>query len=132
MNQKKFITFKILISIFVVLTTLIAFSYNNFVLALAGIIIGMLFMFLVRKKTKTIIIDERIELMSGKASKATYGITTMVFAVLSIIFILTGRRTDIIYYQALGFTFSYITLFSIAIYSISYKYYQKFYGGNEK
>lgn len=132
MNYKKFLTLKILISIFVATTVLIAFSLNNFMLAIAGMIIGMLFMILVRKKTKAVIVDERIELMSGKASRATYGITTLAFAILSIIFILSGRRTDVLYYEIIGLTFSYITLFCIAIYSISYKYYQKKYGGNEK
>lgn len=128
MNYKQFKRMRVLATSFVSATVAIAVVYNNIILALAGVLIGMLFLFLVRKKTKAILVDERIQSIGGRAARLTYTILTITIAFLSLIFIGSGRRTGEANYEMLGVILSYITLFSLALYSLSYKYISKKYG----
>lgn len=128
MNYKQFKRMKALTASFVSATVAIAVIYNNIILALVGVVIGILFLFLVRKKTKAVLVDERIQNISGRAARLTYTILTITIAFLSLIFILGGRRLGEPNYETLGIIFSYIALFSMALYSLSYKYFSKKYG----
>ena len=65
----------------------IAATTNNFYLAITGILIGILFMFLVKKGVKEVIVDERIISISGQASRMTYVIVTMFSAILGLFLI---------------------------------------------
>ncbi|MFC1700682.1 DUF2178 domain-containing protein [Patescibacteria group bacterium] len=132
MTYKTFKKIKILITSFVAATVAIAVVYNNMALSLAGVIIGLLFLTLVKRKTKAVLTDERIHKISNQAAKITYIILTSLTGFLSIIYILDNRRTGNINAEMLGITLSYITLFSLALYSISYKYYSKKYGDDEQ
>ncbi|MDD4995987.1 MAG: DUF2178 domain-containing protein [Patescibacteria group bacterium] len=128
MNYQQFKRIKILTTSFVSATVAVAVVYNNIILALAGVIIGMIFLFFVRKKTKIILVDERVQNIAGQAARLTYVILTMTIAFLSLIFLGSGRRMNNINYETLGVILSYTTLFSIALYSLSYKYISKKYG----
>jgi uncharacterized membrane protein len=128
MNYKQFKRMKLLIAFFISVTVAIAVVFNNLVLALAGVSIGILFLFLVRKKTKAVLIDERIQTIGGRAARLTYTILTITIAFLSLVFIGTGRRTGEADYETLGIILSYVALFSLALYSLSYKYFSKKYG----
>jgi uncharacterized membrane protein len=128
MNYKQFKRMRILTASFVSATVAIAVVYNNVILALAGVFIGMLFLFLVRRKTKAVLVDERIQSIGGRAARLTYTILTITVGFLSLIFIMTGRRTGEANFEMLGVILSYIALFSLALYSLSYKYFSKKYG----
>lgn len=128
MNYKQFKKMKVLTASFASAIVAIAVVYNNIILALAGVLIGTLFLFLVRKKTKAVLVDERIQSISGRAARLTYVILTITIAFLSLVFIIIGRRVGEANYEMLGVILSYITLFSMAIYSLSYKYFSKKYG----
>jgi uncharacterized membrane protein len=128
MDYKLFKKMKVLTASFVSATVAIAVVYNNIILALAGVLIGMLFLFLVRKKTKVVLVDERIQNISGRAARLTYSILTVTVAFLSLIFIGGGRRLGEPNYEALGVILSYIALLSVALYALSYKYFSKKYG----
>lgn len=130
MNYKKFKQIKIITTSFVSATIAIAVVYNNIILALAGMLIGILFLFLVRKKTKVVLVDERIEKIAGKAARLTYSILTVTIALLSLLFIMIGKKATPpqVQLETLGITLSYIALFSLALYSLSYKYLSKKYG----
>ncbi|MFA5128661.1 MAG: DUF2178 domain-containing protein [Patescibacteria group bacterium] len=128
MNYKQFKKMKVLTASFASAIVAIAVVYNNIILALAGVLIGMLFLFLVRKKTKAVLVDERIQSISGRAARLTYAILTITIAFLSLVFIIIGRRVGEANYEMLGIILSYVTLFSMAIYSLSYKYFSKKYG----
>ncbi|MDD2646533.1 MAG: DUF2178 domain-containing protein [Patescibacteria group bacterium] len=131
MNYTTFKRIKILITSFVAATVAIAVVYNNLLLALAGVLIGMMFLFLVRKKSKTVLVDERVKLVGGYAARMTYIILTVTTGVLSLIFTSAGQRSSEPNYEILGIVLSYLTLLSVALYSISYKYYSKKYGGED-
>ncbi|MFA5029221.1 MAG: DUF2178 domain-containing protein [Patescibacteria group bacterium] len=128
MNYKQFKRIKVLIASFISAMVAIAVVFNNIILALAGVLIGLLFLFLVRRKTKAVLVDERIQNIGGRASRLTYVILTITVAFLSLVFILSGRRMGEANYETLGIILSYITLFSLALYSLSYKYFSKKYG----
>ncbi|MDD4995075.1 MAG: DUF2178 domain-containing protein [Patescibacteria group bacterium] len=128
MNYKQFKRMRLLTASFVSATVAIAVVYNNIVLALAGVVIGLLFLLLVRKKTNAVIIDERIQKIGDRAARLTYTTLTLATAFLSLIFIVIGRRIGEANYETLGIILSYITLFSLALYSLSYKYFSKKYG----
>ncbi len=130
MNYSRFKKINALIAAFISATVAIAIVNNDLILALAAILIGTVFIILMKKTTKIILVDERIQSISGKASRLTYTITTAVLAFLSLFFIMIGRKAiptqpNI---ELLGVTFSYIVLFNLALYSISYKYLSKKYG----
>ncbi len=128
MNYKKFKRMKALTASFVSATVAIAVVNNNIILALAGVSIGMLFLFLVKRKVKGVLVDERIQSIADRAARLTYMILTITLAFLSLVFVFAGQRTGEANYEMLGMILSYITLLSLALYSLSYKYFSKKYG----
>lgn len=131
MNYKTFIKLRVLIGVLIGFIVAIAAIINNFYLAISGIFIGILFMLLVKSKFKEIIVDERVISISGKASRMTYIIVTLFLAILGLFLILSGRLHDDIYIESIGVLLSYVAIFLVAIYSISYHYFNKKYGGNK-
>lgn len=130
MNQKQFKLVRTLTMLVVVFVVALAVTVHNMYLALAGVVIGMLFIYLVRKQYKTVTVDERVNHIGGLAGRTAYGVTTLILAVLSMFLVITGSRDADIYVESLGATISFIVLFSIAIYSLAFAYYNKKHGGN--
>jgi len=128
MQYKTFKRLRLLTASFVSAITAISVINNNIYLALVGVLIGLLFLLFVRKKTKVVLVDERIQAIGGYAARITYIALTMILALLALFFMSVGKRTNEINYEALGTILSYITLLSLALYSLSYKYYSKKYG----
>jgi uncharacterized membrane protein len=108
-----------------------AVSINNFYLALAGLFVGLLFNLLVRSKFRKKLVDERIESISGQASRMTYIITTIFLALLALFLVFSGRRNEDIFIESLGVIFSYIAILNTAVYAISFHYFNKKHGGHE-
>jgi len=131
MNFKTFVKLRILIGVLIAIIVAVAVSANNFYLAIAGVLIGILFMFLVKSKFKQLIVDERVISISGQASRLTYMIVTMFLAVLGMFLILSGQGKNDIYGESIGTLFSYIAMLMIAVYSVSYYFFNKKYGGNK-
>ncbi|MDD4352215.1 MAG: DUF2178 domain-containing protein [Candidatus Gracilibacteria bacterium] len=131
MNLKEFRTVRILVAFFVALTVSVAVSLDNGYLALAGVSIGMLFLFIVRKKVKQPLYDERIKSVSGEAARMTYAIVTIVLAFFSLMLMFGGRNADNIFLESLGITLSYTALLNIAVYAVMFKYYNSKYGADE-
>ena len=123
MTTKGFRNARIIILIFVAITVGLAMSQANIFLALAGIIIGMAFMWFVRKKTSGVLVDERMQNMSEKAGRLTYIISVSVTGWTSVILMLISRYGHFAYLESLGLIFAYTTLFIILVYTISYYYY---------
>ena len=133
MTYKQFKRMRALIASFVSATVAMAVVQNNIILALAGVVIGVLFMFLVRKTTKAVLVDERIQSIGGQAAYIAYTILTITLAALSLLFIMIGRKSipPQASIETLGITLSYIALLSLALYSLSYKYFSKKYGESD-
>jgi len=122
---------RILTTSFVSATVAIGVTTEKIYLAIIGIAIGILFLSLVKRRSKEITTDERIVSISGRAARLAFTIVTVTLSALSLLFIVIGRRTGDIYLEALGTVFSYIACLSIAVYSISYKYIEKSYDGED-
>jgi len=123
---------RLAVMLFVTATVSAAVSLENGFLAVSGVVIGMLFMFLVRKKFGRPEVDERIVSVSGLAGRATYAIVTTFLALLSLIIMLSGNNTGQSEMEMLGIVLSYIALLNIAIYSLSFFYYNRKYGAGDR
>lgn len=128
MQYKTFKKVKILTTSFIAAMVAMAVVNDNIYLAWAGVLIGLLFLTLVKRKTKAVLVDERIKSISGYAARMAYVILTMTLAFLSLVFVSSGQRTGQPEFEMLGIILSYITLLSLALYSVAYKYYSKKYG----
>lgn len=127
MNLKTYKRVRIVIVLFVSFIVSMAVMRDSFLLATAGVITGMLFLSMVRLKTK-IRVDEREKTIREKAAQATYAIFAPVIGFGAFFLTLFGRGR-FAYLEALGMVFSYLTLFFIALYAISYKYFSREFGG---
>jgi len=131
MTYKNFKIIRLFIIAFIAAIVAAAVSVNNFYLAITGVFIGILFNLLVRSKFRKKLVDERIENISGRASRMTYMLTTLILAILGLFLIFSGREHQDIYTEGLGVIFSYIAMLNLAIYAISFRYFNKKYGGDE-
>ncbi len=127
MNIKKYRQIRVIITLFVAAIVTIATIQHSYILAIIGVITGLLFMGVIRSKTK-ITIDEREKTMREKAAQMTYAIFAPTIGLSSFILIMLGR--DTLYLFALGQILAYLTLFLIALYTISYHFLNKKYGGD--
>jgi len=90
-----------------------------------------LFMILVRSKTK-ITIDEREQTVREKAAQLTYAIFAPTIGIGSFLLIIFSRG-EYYYLEALGMVLAYLSLFLIALYALTYYYFnRKFGGGSEE
>lgn len=121
-------------SLLVLIGVIIVIGYiaGNLYLAVSGFLIGILFLFLVQRKFKKVIIDERVENISGNAAKMVYQYTTLLFGLIFVFFILSGQQHDDAYLESLGVLFGYIAMFNISLYAVFFHYFNKKYGGNSK
>lgn len=131
MTKKQFLTLRLLIVIFISVSVSIAYSTANFKLAIAAILVGMLFIFLVKKKSGQIKVDERIISISGQAARLTYSIFTIILAAISLVLMFYGKANQDYFYESLGTIMSYAVMANLLIYSFAYHYYNNKYGGDK-
>ncbi len=129
MTYKTLKKIRLLIVCLIAIIVATAVSINNFYLAISGVLIGVLFNILVRSKFRKTLVDERIINISGRAARITYVITTLIIALLSLFLIFSGRQHQDINTETIGIIFSYVAMLNIAIYAISFRYFNKKYGG---
>ena len=75
-----------------------------------------------------ITVDERNRRSGEKAASATYGIFAATIGISAVLLLLFSRR-GFLYLEAVGLVFAYLTLFLIALYAISYQFFNRKYGG---
>lgn len=131
MKLNTFKKIKLLLTIFVTVNFVIAIVTNNIYLALIAIVIGLLLLMFVRSKVKDVVVDERIKQIALFAYRNAFLISTVILAGFSIMFIVFSRDSNQIIMETIGTIMSYISLFNIAIYVMSYKYYSKKYGDKQ-
>lgn len=126
MDIKRYKRIRILVALFVAFIVSTAISTGSQLLAVTGVLVGMLFMMLARKNTK-ITTDERDQAVRAKAAQYTYAIVTPAIGLGSFILYIFGQKY--IYLFALGQVLAYVTLLLLAIYSISYFLFNRQMGG---
>ncbi|HSV94419.1 MAG TPA: DUF2178 domain-containing protein [Spirochaetia bacterium] len=135
MDIKRYKQARALVALFVGSIVSISVSLNMYLLAVVGVVTGMLFLMLVRAKTK-ITIDEREQAIREKAAQMTYAIFAPTIGIGAFLLLVPSRgglsvfaKGDFVYLESLGMIFAYLTLFLIALYAISYHFQNKRLGG---
>lgn len=140
MNRKKYKQLRIIVALFVLVIIYLAVKSNSYLLSMAGVLTGMVFMILARSKAK-IKVDERETSIQEKAARLTYAVFAPTIGISSVLLLLPSKsglaifsKGEFTYTESLGMIFAYLTLFLIAIYAICYHFLNKKYGGgsNEK
>lgn len=128
MNYKVYKKFRIGVALFIGVTVSIAVSRNSTLLAFAAIVTGLLFILLIRSKVK-ITIDERERSVREKAAQLTYAIITPTMGISSVVitFFAQGKY---VYLESVGMVVSYLTLFILSTYALSYHFLNRKFGGN--
>jgi len=139
MNRKKYNQIRVVIALFVAAIVALAVANNSYLLSIAGVLTGMVFMAFVRSKTK-IRVDEREAIIQEKAARMTYAIFAPTIGVSALLLLTPSysglsvfTKGEFIYLESLGMVFAYLVLFLIAIYAVSYFFLnRKLGGGNEE
>jgi uncharacterized membrane protein len=127
MNTQQYRYVRVAVIFFMAAVVAVSLWLNNHLLAAAGIVTGLLFLLLVRSRAR-ILVDEREQSIREKAAAATYTIYAATIGVSAVILLLWSRR-GFVYLEALGLLFAYLALFLIALYAISYQFFNRRYGG---
>ena len=130
MNNQTFRKLRIVIAIFMAAIVSLAVSLENNILVVIGILVGMAFMIIVRSKTD-IQIDEREKIVREKAAQMAYAIFAPTIGLGSFLLILLARG-DSYFLEAIGIVLAYLSLFLMALYTISHFYYNRKFGGDGK
>jgi len=128
LNIKRYRQIRVGIIVFVGAMVGSAVAQDNLILAAVAVIVGMVFLALARAKTK-IHTDEREKLVREKAAQYTYAIFAPVIGLSAFTLVLFGRNLP--YLAGLGQVLAYITFFLILLYSISYYFLNRHYGGRD-
>jgi len=127
MNNKTYQKYRVGIAIFTSVIVGIAVSRDNTILAIAGVLIGMAFMVVVRSKTK-VLLDERQKMVREKAAQMSYAIFAPTIGLGSLILMVVPK--DSYFLEAIGIVLAYLSLFFIALYSISHYFINRKFGGD--
>ena len=129
MDIKRYKQLRLLVVFYVVAMVAIATGTGNYVLAIIGVVTGMVFMRFVRAKSN-ILVDEREITLRQKAAHLTYAIFTPMIG-LSAVFLLIFARGEFHYIEALGLVLAYLTLFIIGLYALTYLFLNHQQGGDD-
>jgi uncharacterized membrane protein len=112
-----------------ILAGIVAWSViaQNMMVAVAGVSASMILLYLLRKRVKEVMIDERVHRISQMASRTTLQIFGWVSAASAFILITLGRTISTGFEQA-GYTLAYATCALLLLYSVFYKYYGSKFG----
>jgi len=138
MNIKKYKQVRVAILLFLGAIIVISVIADSYMLSAITIFIGLLFLILVRSKTK-ITIDEREITIREKAAQMTYAIFAPTIGIGAFLLLFPGNsglsvfsNGEWTYVESLGMVLAYLALFLIALYAISYHFLNKKYGGGNE
>lgn len=96
-------------------------SAGNFVIPLAAFLVAIVLMFFLKKNVDTRLTDERIEIVSGKASRSAFVISVILMALAGMVLI--ALRETYPQYLITGYVLSYLGCGMLFLYVILFKYY---------
>ncbi len=138
MDRKKYNQLRVVITLFISTIVGVAAVRGSYLLAAIGVFTGMIFLAFVRAQAK-IKTDEREVTIREKAAHLAYAIFAPTIGIGAFLLLVPSQsglsvfsRGEFAYLDSLGMVFAYLTLFLIAIYSISYHFLNKKYGGGEE
>ncbi len=135
MNRKKYQQLRFIVILFVMAIVALAVSRDSFFLAAIGVLTGVVFMGLARS-TAEIRTDERERTIQEKAARMAYAIFAPTIGLTSVLLLLPAKggfslfaKGEWLFIEAVGALLAYLSLFLIAVYAISYHFFNKRYGG---
>jgi uncharacterized membrane protein len=123
MKLKQYRFYKLLI---VMILSAIVSSFvvaGNFIVPLAMLLVVVLIMFILKRSVNEVMADERIELITGRASRLTFTIATFLIAIAGLILI--ALRDKYPQYYIIGNVLAYLTCGMLFLYSVIFNYYSK-------
>ncbi|MDD3607758.1 MAG: DUF2178 domain-containing protein [Candidatus Moranbacteria bacterium] len=137
MDKKKYKQLWMVTAFFVSAIVGLAVIRDSYLLAVAGVLTGMVFMVLVRSRAK-IKTDERELAIQEKAARMTYAIFAPTIGLAAFLLLLPSKgnidvlsKGEWLFTESLGMVFAYLILFLITVYAISYHFFNKRYGGDD-
>lgn len=121
MPDKTYQRIRAAIALFVGLLVSIATTMDSYLLGIAAVLVGMLFMGLVRAKHPQKV-DERELAIREKSANLAYAIFAPTLG-LGSFFLLIFARGEYLFLEALGQILAYLALFLIALYALFYRYF---------
>ena len=115
--------------LFLAVVVAVSLWLNQYLLAAAAVGAGGLFLLLVRTQAAALV-DEREQSIREKAAAATYTVYAATIGISAVILLLWSRQ-GYVYLEALGLLFAYLALFLIALYAVSYQFFNRRYGGGK-
>lgn len=135
MEAKRYKQARVIIIFFIGIVIAVSVVLNLYLLSLIGFFTGILFLSLVRSKTR-ITIDEREQTIREKSAQLAYAIFAPTLGIGAFLLLVPSNsglsvfsKGEFAYLESLGTIFAYLTLFLIAIYAISYHFLNRKYGG---
>lgn len=135
MNIAKYRQLRAIVVVFVTVVVALAVIRQSYLLASAGVLTGLLFLSAVRSKVK-IVIDEREKTVREKAAQLTYAIFAPILGIAAFLMLFPSYsglsvfvKGEFLYLESLGMVFAYLTFFLIALYAVSYHFYNHKFGG---
>jgi uncharacterized membrane protein len=128
MSHKTFMLLRLVVVIIVAILAAWAVSSGNVLILIPAVIVGAAVMFLLSKRVREVVVDERVYSIADKASRLTVKVfvALMVITAAALITISRGGSPE---FEQAGFTMAYATCGLLLIYWIAYIYYNRKLGG---
>jgi len=122
MTLQKFQVVKALIAAVLAALMAMAVIRQNYILAVAAVVIAVLLIMVLRRQVKEVVADERDLEASGKAARMAISIFSVLACLLAFPFLIF--RTYSPDYELVGSTLAYSACALLILYSLMYKYYE--------
>jgi uncharacterized membrane protein len=123
MKSKQYKFYKLLIVIMLAVIVGGFVTNGNFIIPLIVLLVAVILMFFLKRNVNEIMNDERIEQITGKASRLTFTIATFLMAISGLILIALRDKYPETY--IIGNMFAYLTCGLLFLYAIIFKYYSR-------
>jgi uncharacterized membrane protein len=120
MTQKQFSLVRIIIAIIIAVAVSYSVSVNNYYLPIAIILVGMVSLYLIKKRVKDVIADERDYKVAGDSAR--YAVTTYSLLACLAFFVLYALRDLNPYYETIALTLAYSVCFLILLNGLIFRF----------
>lgn len=124
MNYKVYLWLKKLITVASVTGVGLGIWQHNAVQAVLIVGIGFVALLILRSKTNAVLVDERLERITDKAARGAFMLSTAIFALVSLIFLVFTRQ-GMLFPQMLGTLFGYVAICMLTLYLLLYWAYSR-------
>lgn len=138
MNIKTYRQIRVAVAAFIGAIVSVSIINDSYLLAIAGVLTGMVFLVGVRAKA-AVKVDEREKSVREKAAQLTYAIFAPTIGIGAFLMLIPSKsgfsvfsKGEFTYLESLGMVFAYLALFMIFLYAISYHFLNRKYGGGNE